>query len=156
MHSRIFQITKEPVTFAIAEDDYADHWFTREIADYVMEDKNPEASLEWLGKHSGLSVDATAKTVTVTSKEAFFKDAFAMFSKAVAELSTITIEQFAYANRDVADAVYYLKQAYDDKFAFYVEDCGEYAGLITLDEWVRNVAMEGRAYYIGGSLDYHF
>ena len=37
MHSRIFQVSMEPIEKDdyILERDYWDHWFTREIADYV-------------------------------------------------------------------------------------------------------------------------
>lgn len=159
MHSRIFQISKNP----IHRDDYItenyydyDHWFLKEVADYVatQEGEERKISLEWLGKRNGIDVNINSSTIVVTSKDEYFKDKYKEFKSLLIKLQNLTLDDFKADNHDVESNILWLNWSYADKFGFYVEDCGEWAGLFSLDEWVRH-AKENTTYYIGGVCDYH-
>lgn len=50
MHSRIFQVSMEPIEEEnyICEAEYCDHWFTREIANYVSDDCDRDGDIKRL------------------------------------------------------------------------------------------------------------
>lgn len=162
MHSRIFQISSKPINkdeYITADDYDYDHWFLREIADYTddINEYYQTNTLEWLNDFDGISVDANNRTIVIESKVDYFLDKYTEFKNMVADLSRISLKDFSgLAERNkINQYIYRLNAAYQDKFGFYVDDGGEYGGLITFDEWVRCAAKENVTYYIGGIVDYH-
>lgn len=158
MHSRIYQISKAPIAKYdyIEEDNYYDHWFTNEIADYVDGATDRESDIGWLKdcyKNRGLSfgTDNNGEYFIVEDKAKYFTINFEAYQKALKELSELTLDDFM--NGKCGLVLYRLREAYDDKFGFYVEceDCG----CETFDGFIR-YATVGTKYYIGATIDYHF
>ena len=157
MHSRIYQISKEPIQNFISEDRYYEG-FVGSHADYVSEVEYKSDDylndLKWLQNATeGLEVNIKEGTITITSKKEYFAKKHEDFQKLIEELSDVTLEEFSSGKLEfkISD----LKCAYDDKYSFYADDNDEYTGLTTLDNWVRN-AEEGEVYYIGTIIEYHF
>ena len=159
MHSRIYQVTRQPIEKEdfITEADFFEHWFLGGVADYVDEDTDRKSDLEWLQDRNGIEVNVDCETLTVISKEDYFRDKFFTFKECLEKLGKMTEEAFRTdENKDyeIYKLNYKLKEAYDDKFGFYI--WAEGWGLVTLDYFVRNIAEEGETFYIGATLDYHF
>ena len=153
MHSRIFQVDTKPISDYdyIEEDNYFDHWFLNQIADYVSDDYDRDASIEWLAECANgceIDHDNNGYYLVVCDKEAYFKNKYDMFVGALNKLGIPTIDQFV----NGID-MWQFESAYDDKFGFYI-DSSDF-GLITLDEFIRR-SNELDKYYIGGVVDYHF
>lgn len=151
MHSRIFQVSMEPINKGeyICDSDYYEHWFTREIADYV-DDSDRESDISWLERNvRGYLVDKdeNGEYLIVTNKEKYFEPKYKNFMKALNEIGNPTLEEFT----NGID-LWYLKNADEDKFGFYVDADGE---LMTFDAFVRRCVINEK-YYIGNILDYHF
>jgi len=161
MHSRIFQIEDGPVS----KDERIcvntiPEWFTASIADYVADisDTSRDDEIEWLMRTNFGTVcrrwgDKITFKMDVTD---FFEEDFDNFKKAVEKLSKINIDQFVrirnLGGEDLDSIMFQLREAYDDKFRFYVWYCDE---LYTMQSWMRHVKPAG-VYYIGGIVDYHF
>lgn len=155
MHSRIFQVSSEPITEEnLIEEHKYEEW---EHADYVnkqVSSTDIESDLEWLQTATkGIKVNVEEKTITITSKKEYFTEKHDKFKELAEELSTITLEDFINGKADME--LYDLKCAYEDKYDFYIDDNYEYCGLTNLDNWVRN-AEENKTYYVGNIFDYHF
>lgn len=157
MHSRIFQISKTPLykNDYISENYYYDHWFLHEIADYVDGDTDRAADISWLSKRDGIEVghDDNGDFFIITSKKKYFAHSFERWKEACAKIYEMTIDHFIiYA---MEHEMWTIKDAYDDKFGFYIEDCGEHYGTTTMDDLVR-CCKDGDKFYIGATIDYHF
>lgn len=157
MHSRIYQVSKEPIKEFIDEYRYEDNFVGRH-ADYVdlveHESEDYISDLKWLQNATkGLEVNLKKGTVKVLSKKDYFEEKHEQFKEYLKKLQDITLADFtSRKNRfDILD----LESAYNDKYSFYVDDNDEYYGITTLDDWVRSVE-ENETYYIGSIFDYHF
>lgn len=164
MHSRIFQIESSPVDVEdrICEDTIPE-WFTGSIADYVADIKadNREEEIEWLmstnfGKVCERVGDELTFKIDVGD---FFEKDFELFKETVDGLSKVTFDQFISGhqtdipvNKTLYHLMFTLKEAYDDKYGFYVWNDGD---LCTMQSWMRHVEPCG-VYYLGGIVDYHF
>ena len=158
MHSRIYQISKKPIDKDdyIKESRYWDHWFINSIADYVDDDTNRAEDIEWLKdcyEARGLSfgTDEDGEYFIVEDKVKYFMSKFETFQEALKELSEIVIEDFA--SNKYGMQMYRLKDAYEDKFSFYID--GDETDMDTFDCFVRNAEV-GVKFYIGATIDYHF
>ena len=153
MHSRIFQISMTPIKEIdyVTEADYNyEHWFCREIADYVVESDDRNADIEWLKNCTkGLLFDKDkyGNYFIVKSKEDYFASRFEVFKNVLDTMKECTIEDFASGIL----GMWSLSNAYEEKFGFYVDADGE---VITFDSFVRKCAVNEK-YYIGNTLDYH-
>jgi hypothetical protein len=137
----------------ITESDYWDHWFTREIADYVNECTNRDSDIKWLSdcyEDKGVTFDSdeNGKYFIVTSREEYFADKFIKFKGFLANVAECSLEEFSKGLRDM----WFVKDAYEERFAFYVDADGE---VMTFDSFVRGCAVNEK-YYIGGTMDYHW
>ena len=155
MHSRIYQISSEPIKEENLIEEYRyDEW---NRADYVVKETSEtdiESDLEWLQTaNKGITVDTKAKTIVITSKKEYFDEKHDKFKELLEKLQDVTLEEFISTKNHFT--VEDLKDAYEDKHGFYVDDNDEWIGLTNLDNWVRN-AEEGKVYYIGNIFDYHF
>lgn len=159
MHSRIFQISSNPIKEDNMIEEYRyEETFIGSVADYVVKQTSTEVinDLEWLQSVTegrGIEVDIDKKTIKVTSKESYFEDKHTAFTELAEKLSNISLTEFI-EDKNYFD-FYDLKTSYDDKHSFYVDDNDEYAGTETLDSFVRR-AEENKIYYIGSVFDYHF
>ena len=160
MHSKIFQIQSKPID----KDDYItesrydyDDWFLREIADYVadIDESDQMSCIEWLSESNGIDINLNSRTLVITSREKYFEGKYRSFQEWLSKLKEISLSDFVDDSHELSYGMYLLRDAYNDRFGFYVDDGGEWGGLITLDEFVRN-AKENITYYIGGVVDYHF
>ena len=160
MHSRIFQLSETPIDEAdfIEESYYFDHWFTREIADYVNGDTNRDDDINWLKSFANgveFGCDGDGEFLIVNSKEDYFASSFETFKQCLDKVNQkCNIEDFV---KGVGE-MWSLKNAHEDRFGFYVDVCYE-AGcvgdMMSFDEFVRG-ANVGIKYYIGNTIDYHF
>lgn len=155
MHSRIYQISSEPIKEENLIEEYRyDEW---DRADYVVKETSEtdiDSDLEWLQTaNKGITVDIKEKTIVITSKKEYFDKKHDEFRELTEELSNITLEEFISTKNHFT--IEDLKDAYENKHGFYIDDNDEYIGLTNLDNWVRN-AEEGKEYYIGNIFDYHF
>lgn len=158
MHSRIYQISKNPIDKDdyIEESNYWDHWFTNSVADYVNGDTDRDSDIKWLKNcydNNGLSfgADNGGEYFIVEDKRKYFAKRFDTFKKILRELSDATLDDFvsgAYGGK-----VYTLKAAYNDEFGFYID--GEDIGMETFDSFIR-YSENGDKFYIGGTIDYHW
>ena len=155
MHSRIYQISSEPIKEENLIEEYRyDEWYK---ADYVIKETSEtdiESDLEWLQTaNKGITVDTKEKTIVITSKKEYFDEKHNQFRELARNLSFISLEDFISSKENFK--FYDLQCAYEDNHGFYVDDNDEWIGLTNLDNWVRN-AEEGKVYYIGNIFDYHF
>lgn len=153
MHSRIFQVSDAPFEREdyITECDYYDHWFTREIADYVNDDCNREDDIAWLKesvKGFEFGKDDSGEYFIVTDKVKYFEEAFYRFKDAIDKIKDCTIDEFVNGIYGMWD----LKDSYDDKYGFYIDNDGD---MESLDGFIRGCFAD-KKYYIGGTVDYHF
>lgn len=152
MHSRIFQVSMNPINKGeyICEGDYYEHWFTREIADYVSDDCSRDGSIDWLGGDARgyiIGKDDNGEYLIITSKEEYFANAYENFMNELNKIGKPTLKEFV----NGID-LWYLKNANEDRFGFYIDADGE---LMTFDAFVRRCIINEK-YYIGGVVDYHF
>ena len=151
MHSRIFQISDNPITEEnlIEESNYDGN----ESFDYVVTSNEIKKDLQWLqGVTQGLEINIKEKTITIKSKREYFSKKHDTFIELAEKLSSTTLDEFI-KGKNISDFIN-LKDAYEEEHAFYIDDNYECFGLTTLDNWVRN-AEENKAYYIGNIFDYH-
>ena len=158
MHSRIYQISETPIDKDdyIKEFHYWDHWFTNCIADYVNGHTDRDDDIKWLKdcyEECGLSFgkDDNGEYFVINDKTKYFAPKFEEFQKALKELSKATFDDFVSGEYGVS--LCRLKEAYNDKFGFYVE-C-ESCGCETFDGFMRYAEI-GVKYYIGATIDYHY
>ena len=157
MHSRIYQISKEPIDKCdyIEEDRYYDHWFNGSIADYVNGSTDRNDDIKWLKdcyEERGISfgVDDNGEYLIIEDKIQYFAPKFETFQKALKELTTMTLDDFVTGKSGYP--LYSLKNAFNEKFGFYVD--GNDIGMESFDGFVR-FASTGVKYYIGATIDYH-
>ena len=153
MHSRIFQVSMEPIAKYnyIEENDFYDHWFTNEIADYVSDSCDRDHDIDWFKVATAgceFGEDENGKYFIVKNKARYFADKFDKFKNAAEQLSVATIDEFV---DGLSHAMYKLIQAYEDKYGFYIDADGE---LMTRDEFIRGCATDEK-YYFGNTIDYH-
>ena len=153
MHSRIFQVSENPITEEnyISEYRYDEYLVGQDGIDYVVESDSRTEDIEWLKNHKGLEI--TEDTIKVVSKKDYFEKSFEEFQEYIEKFSNYTTEDFI--NPQNWLDFYRLKDAYDDQDGFKIDDNDEYFGITSLDNFVRNVE-EGKTYYIGKTFDYHF
>ncbi|MEG6569129.1 hypothetical protein [Thermoanaerobacterium thermosaccharolyticum] len=153
MHSLIYQLSDE----IIESDDFLNEEelydsFVGSIADYVNGDIDRNAAINELVislTPYGIIYDPTEQSITFRQgfKEAFFKERYTNLKKYVSKL---TLEEFS-GSTDTFP-LYCIKKTIEDKYGTYIYFDNVY---ITLDEFVRNME-EGKKYYFGSAIDYHF
>lgn len=160
MHSRIFQLNKQPITEDeyIHESKYYDEWFTREIADYVDGDTDRAEDIEWIKSCvNGIEfgADEHGEFLIIKNREQYFEKAFQQFCKYLDEVNQQkTLSGFA----NGITGMWHLNSAHENRFGFYVElttDSERYTDTVTLDEFIRT-SQDGDKYYIGATIDYHW
>lgn len=154
MHSRIFQVSREPITEEnyISECRYDDYFVGQNGVDYVVESDNKQDDLNWL-RTANKGIEVTENTIKVTSKKEYFEKSFEEFQEYVEKFNNYNMEDFI-DPKNWLD-FYRFKDAYDSTDGFKIDDNDEYFGITSLDNFVRNVE-EGKVYYIGKTFDYHF
>jgi len=153
MHSTIFQLEEKPLRFeedfATEEDFYED--FVGSVADYVSDDIDRDEEIQYfiedLEKY-GITYNPEDQSIIFHEgfKESYFTEKFFKLKEAVQEL---TLEDFI---KDTLK-VWEIKNLIDKKYGRYI-----YSGSMwmTIDEFIRYYMEEGKKYYIGSVLDYHF
>lgn len=161
MHSRIYEISTKPIPQDehMTDNDFDyDHWFFRDVADYVTDDENRESSIQWLLDSlvvgNGLiSIDGDSFLLHEGFHAAYWDGRYCAFIRRVEALHSITSTEFAQGGASMM--LYQAEQLHEEKFGFYVvvRD-GDNDSLVTMDEFVRH-AKVGVQYYVGGTIDYH-
>ena len=158
MHSKIIQISKEPIEEEnyISESDYYES-FVGSIADYVADLEDDEVESEKRDFISSLEKRGIVKgdngnEFTIVNKTKFFEGLYEEFVSHVQKLADATLE--AFCNGKLDDAMYCLNTSYKNKYDIYIDDKGEWYGLVPLSEFMRSV-NNGETFYLGGAVDYH-
>ncbi len=158
MHSRIFEISSEPVEprdriteLSIPE------WFCHSVADYTSDDTDRSHDLDWFKQNMvgiiNVSDDGESFSFLPDGKLKYFRRSYSAFLEQARNLTGISLEAFAGETQyDIGMAMYRLNSAYNDKYEFYVYMNDE---LKTLDDWIRESDLSG-SFYFGGTVDYHF
>ena len=170
MHSRIFQVSKEPINEDdyISESTFYDSSFIGEVADYVNEDTDRADDIAWLKDYiegsGGIEINEDENTITIVDKRQFFERSFNTFKELLEKLADINIVQFSRTAEQgdlensrfaFSSLMYDLEcEAEGDKFGFYIYDDEDYGYPTRLDEWVRST-KNGDKYYFGATIDYH-
>lgn len=155
MHSRIFQISKNPIPEDeyITDDKYFDN-FVGAIADYVMQSTDEDKII--FQNIPGILYNAEENTITIENKHVYFADSYKNFKKQLQILSDITEEEFCQNHQtDLSYHMFLLNESYDDKYGIYIDDDYEEYGLMTLDDFIRH-CKNGNTFYLGAVIDYHF
>lgn len=170
MHSRIFQVSKEPITeeYYISESTFYDSSFIGEVADYVNENTDRADDINWLkeyiGNRGGVEINEEEGTITIVDKKQFFEKSFDTFKELLNKLANTNIIQFSGTAESgdmensrfaFSSLMYDLEcEAEGDKFGFYVYDNEDWGYPARLDEWIRST-KNGDKYYFGATIDYH-
>lgn len=164
MHSRIYQISRKPISKEdyITEDRYYDSFVGR-IADYVSEDTSRENDLIWLTESLSGAAAIEGDKLTIVNKKAFFEPRFRRWKSQLSKMSELTLEQFA-GMEEIKDSdgsgetlgfIHYMcEEAFNDTSEFYMDDNDEYFGWLTLTNFMRE-AKDGDVWYLGETFDYH-
>lgn len=155
MHSRIFQLGKEPIPQYewMVESDLPD-WFFETIADAAMVSEDRKEDIERL--MSSLKGIASFEDDTITFSEdaaiRYFSGIYPAFLEKLNALRGVTLEEFAGITGDCRQKIYSLNEAYNDEFSVYIYY--DYR-LMTMEEFFRYITLD-KPFYLGGVLDYHF
>lgn len=159
MHSRIIQLETTPVHESeyITPADYDhEHWFLREIADFVVEDEDRETTLHsFLDALSrfGLEQFPDGFALKPGFHARYFAPDYARFRAVLDSISSsLTLDSFA-ADSRLRGELFVLCDAYEDEFTYYVQTTDH--GLLPLARFLR-LAKPGTRYYFGGTLSYHW
>ena len=165
MHSRIFHIEleehrnrlkEEPLMECDFEYDMEHEWFVGSIADYVDECTDKENDIRWFIN----SMESYNEYFTINNedteiasitffpgfKQAFFESRLVRLKEMVRDM---TIDEFTDSMMS-----FRLRDIIHDKFGFYIYSYDN--GLISIDEFVRNIPDIEITYYFGNTIDYHF
>ena len=158
MHSRIFELSKEPVLKLerISEASIPE-CFRNTIADYTDANTDRDHDIKWLlscvGNYVDVAEDGMSFTFRPRAKQMHFERSYHTFLDKVCELTGISLDAFAGETKyDIGMAMYKLNDCFNDKFSFYIYFQDE---LTTLDDWIRETDLSG-SFYFGGTLDYHY
>jgi len=159
-HSRIFQITTEPVLpeDLITENDFYEHWFLQSVADYVSDESDRPADIEWLRERLINAADFDTDdsfSILPNGKEAYFSKAYEAFVYFRQKTMELGLSEFS-SGEGFTTLVYTMGQTCNEEFGLYVVqgDSDDFE-VVTLDEFIR-FAEIGCRYYIGAILDYHY
>lgn len=152
MHSRVIQLSLEPISNEnYIEADY-ENGFLSTIADYTSEDTDRNEDIKWIDdyiKDYGAELNNDNKSFYFPRgfKNKYFEKRFECLKEMIDKMSLNTFS--------CSDSVVYnIDNLSCNKYGFYIsiDNDNEY---IPLDSFVRNL-NEDTTYYIGGTLDYHF
>ena len=166
MHSRIFQLERLPGDIDdnyICEEDfyYIDasySWFIGSIADYVSENVDKQADIDWfiatlsqqtefITVNDDDDEDHISITFSPGFKHAYFERRYHEFKNRTSDMSLETFTD------DLG--IYTIKRLIRDKFGFYIYS--SYYGLIPMDDFVRQLDNnQEHTFYFGTTLDYHY
>lgn len=158
MHSRIIELSKEPVdkeSRLTASDIDADS-IIYHVADYVDDTKEEsrQDNIHYFLKRPGIAVDRKNETVTLEDKTAYFARSYHTMRAAAQKLLQFSLDDFSTENKtDLSMTMYILKSAYEADDEVYVSTP---IGMYTIDQFVREYWETGDTYYIGGIVDYHY
>lgn len=154
MHSRLFQISDQPVY----EDDFTSEYdyydgFVGGIADSIRKEAGYDRrqGIKELRNllQGAAEVDVKNGRIKIIDKMKYFEPMFRQFKKHLASVNGMSLEDFAGAN------IYHANKMFDAfvrRYEFYVDWGGMYE---TLDELMREV-QNGDKLYVGAVFDYHW
>lgn len=163
MHSKIIQLENMPLEEddRITEEDFYDTWFTASVADYVDDDYDRDDTLKTfkniLGtcqEHVEFFEDEYGEGVIFHAGfvQAYLAKQFKQFRIELKILEeTATLDSFC--NRDIAQSMRRLNDAYNNKYGYYIQNCD--TELKTFDSFLRYMKPDVK-YYFGGTVDYHY
>lgn len=159
MYSRIIQLETTPVPesdYIIAAHYDLEHWFLLEVADFVDEDEDREATLHsflaFLSRF-GLEQFPDGFALKPGFHARYFARDYARFRAVLDSVSSsLTLDSFV-ADSGLSGELFALRDAYEDKFTYYVQTTDN--DLLPLARFLR-LAKPGTRYYFGGTVSYHW
>lgn len=158
MHSKIFQISREPIETYKEANDYLDTGFMA-VADYTDDISNSDRSccIDRLSKYLGDGADIKDNVMTIKDKKTILLKKLQSFRRTLLLLQSITEDDFCSpvfsgGERGIDSLMYHLNESFSDKYGFYV-DIDDLP--IPITDFLRNTE-NGERYYIGAVIDYHF
>jgi len=152
MHSRIFQLSESPISKEdyITEELFYDD-FVGQIADYVDDSTEREEDIKWLIntiEKYGATYNEKEQSIVFLKgfKDSYFKERFQKLKEVIQNMN---LSEFSTGFMKV----YELKDLIEDEYGFYIYYNDSYA---PIDAFVREDVEEGKKYFIGNVLDYHF
>ena len=156
MHSRIFQISRKPVSREdyFDEDRYYDD-FVGHVADYVVKSSDRNDDIEWLRGYLEGVADFSGDKFRIINRKKYFEDGFQEFCEAADSIREMSLEDYIGSGGSNPELrLYMLNKSYEDKYSFYLDDDEYFDRAVTLDRFMRHV-NEDETYYIGQTFDYH-
>lgn len=157
MHSRIIQVSKEPVTKdKYISEAFVPDWFYN-TADYVIETESRIDEVERVEgylKRRGAEFNTEEDNAyfIISDREKYFENDYRSFVNKLEELHKITdINSFIEPYGQVSSLLFKIDELYDPRFDFYVVYKEEF---MTMASFMRTCDT-GCKYYIGEILDYH-
>ena len=156
MHSKIFQVSKTPISKKdwIYADMYLESFVGR-VADYTddIDDAARKVWLENLSRVPGLSVSNVSEQLMIVSKEEYFREYYKEFKEMIDKLSKVSLRDFCEAHQSFELNAFRLQSSISDEFGYYVDIDEGYP--MPLQDYVR-CCDDGDKLYIGGIVDYHY
>ena len=162
MHSKIIQLETHPVDISLrmGPEDFTEHWFLDNVADYVTEDDNRDDTLETLvcvlnagsGSLETFS-DESGEGIILHEglQRTYLGQRYKDFDTALRTLMAKSSLD-AFCEDKLGLEMYQLDETYNTKFGYYIRSDD---GLVTLTDFVRTSRPDVK-YYFGGTVDYHF
>lgn len=154
MHSRIFQVSEEPISKSDwVDESYFYDGFVGRYADYTADvsDNEREGSIQWLVDISNGGFEREGDAITVVDKKKLFEKDFENYRGHLEEIqSKLSLDSFS--DNSMEMDMFRLQSVYDDEGGMYVCDNDGYYE--TLGHYVRRL-HDGETFYIGAVIDYH-
>ena len=162
MHSRIFQVSQEPIAQEDLMNEYSiPEYFHNGVANYVAEVSDQEAELAYFIESEAGILEAGKEKHTFRlapqGRENYFRDNYKQFRELCALMLTASLGAFigtepGPANQQFSYLMYKLNDSYRDHYGYYIFERDE---LKPFCDWLREANAEA-VYYLGNVLDYHF
>lgn len=154
MHSRIFQVTKDPANAEpISEERYYE-WDLPDYTDRLPNDRIGDQLDDWMSGRTGLDVDAVARTIEVTDKLDALRPYYRAWLDGMRKAASMSFEEFT-DSWPFNGHWHAAKSAFDEELGLYFDDNDEEFGLMTIQGFLRN-SSDGDVWHVVGVLDYHF
>lgn len=147
------------ITTYLIEKDFYDHWFLKDIANYIDEDIDRNIYLknfkEWLENNEIGKFNSKNNSFVIIGQERenYFNSKFNKFKESLRKLNKINLYDFSTGLNDIEEEMTTLNKAFSKEYKTYI--LSDYRdNIIIFDDFIRHAEVE-ISYYISGNLDYN-
>lgn len=155
MHSRIYEVSKEPIvkTFSVDELD-PNHWFLREIAASVscLSQDRQDDSIRFLDDVPGLTVNGNE--LIIADKKSYFGETFCRYQELLNRMMGRNLEQYSEAGA-AFDALQLIRVVRDDHSLYVFDTEDGFDGVMPISDFLR-LHSDGEVFHFGTVLDYRY